>query len=323
MSRTSAITADTVAAAAQALIDAGQDVTNKSVLDQIGSGSMSTLVPLLRAWREEQGERQDLASVAVPDALSGHAAEFAARTWRAALDQASIGHDAMRRDLAETRAEAERVQAELLTDIAAIEADRDQMQDDLAAALEISAAQGAQIADMQRDAAGLAERVTAREAEATTAREMSKAAQGREAAMRAERDEARAKIDAAVAETKSVRTDLGRQLTDLRAKHEQQAESLTLMHADLGTARADLATERAQHSATRDKLADAGARAKSDAEAVKSAMADMRGERDRALAAGEQMRLEFAQAHRAAAERAGKGVARADADHGASPGQTS
>ncbi|TWH63218.1 plasmid replication DNA-binding protein KfrA, partial [Modestobacter roseus] len=48
MARKSTITPETVAAAAEALIARGEPVTNKSVLSEIGSGSMSTLVPLLQ-----------------------------------------------------------------------------------------------------------------------------------------------------------------------------------------------------------------------------------------------------------------------------------
>ncbi|MFC3170456.1 DNA-binding protein, partial [Paracoccus fontiphilus] len=99
MARKSTITPETVAAAAEALITRGEPVTNKSVLSEIGSGSMSTLVPLLQAWRETQRETQELAEVEVPDALAASAERLASQLWKAAMVEATAGHEALRREL--------------------------------------------------------------------------------------------------------------------------------------------------------------------------------------------------------------------------------
>lgn len=282
MARTSTITAETVAEAAEALLAENIAITNKSVLERIGGGSMSTLVPLLRDWKEAQEERQDLADIPVPDGVTRHAGELMARMWREAVELATEGHDAMRRDMMAQREDAAKAQAEIIGNLAEAEDDRDQARDDLLVAIEGRAQAGARVIELERELAALAERIAAKNAEASTARDAAQAAQDRENAMRSERDAAQAKIDTATAETAKVRADLSAELAAAREAIESRTQKLEQAYADLGGARSDLSTERAQHEATRGKLADALARSMQDAEAAKAVIADMRGERDAA-----------------------------------------
>lgn len=67
MPRAPIITSEAVARAAGELLAQGRPVTNAAVLELIGGGSMATLVPLLRAWREDQKARSAHEDVDLPD----------------------------------------------------------------------------------------------------------------------------------------------------------------------------------------------------------------------------------------------------------------
>ena len=302
----SAVTYEAIGAAVEALTERGDKITVETVR-KVVRASNREVGPMLRKWREDQVERGDMAAIEVPDKVSSDALALIGRIWQEAISYATEGHETIRRALVDQRTEAEREQAELLERLDEIEAELDQARADLGGAHDGRTAAGARIVAMEREAAALIERVAAREAEAENAREVAKVAGERESSMRDERDEARRKIDAATTETNMVRTDLTRQLSDVRAKFDKQTDSLAQVQADLGGARSDLATERAQHGATRDKLADAVARAETDAETGKAALADMRAERD-------EVRRELAEARKAAEGVASKSAARADAD---------
>lgn len=279
MARKSTITPETVAAAAEALIARGEPVTNKSVLSEIGSGSMSTLVPLLQTWRETQRETQELAEVEVPDALAASAERLASQLWKAAMVEATAGHEALRRELVTARAETAQVQAEMLDLLAGAESERDAMRDTADAlsmqqtALEAERDEmGRTIARLETENARLVERVEARTAEAATARQRADDAVAREGDMRAARDEVRAELS-------KVRDELA----EVRGQLNSKVERLEAVQADLGTARADLVKERAEHAGTREKLTERLERASVDLEAAQEAEAAMRTERDAAL----------------------------------------
>jgi chromosome segregation ATPase len=283
MARTSSITTETVAEVAEAFLAEGltlDEITNKLVLAKIGSGSMATLSPLLRKWKEAQAEREELADVPVPEGVTRHADELMARLWREAVELATEGHAAMRRDMVAQREDATKAQDETLGDLKDVEDARDQALDDLAIAVEGKAQAAARVIELEREGAALVERIAAKDAEASTARDAASSAQDREKAMRGERDAALAKIDTATAETAKVRADLSAELSEARKTIESRTEKLEQTQSDLSSARSDLSTERAQHEATRSKLSDVTARAGQDAEAAKAAIAEVRSERD-------------------------------------------
>lgn len=86
---------------------------------------MATLVPLLRAWREDQKERSAREEVDLPDPVLEQVRELATRIWRDATAEAQAATDALRRELRELRQEAEQQQAELVAHLGVLEADRD------------------------------------------------------------------------------------------------------------------------------------------------------------------------------------------------------
>lgn len=113
MPRQSSITPEAVAEAAEKLIARGSPVTNQAVHSLLGGGSMSTISPLLRAWKEDQKERQALAERYVPEPIEQLAQELAARIWRDAQEEAGVATEALRRELKKLRDHYSEKQADL------------------------------------------------------------------------------------------------------------------------------------------------------------------------------------------------------------------
>jgi chromosome segregation ATPase len=125
MPRTPIITPETVARAATELLAQGRPVTNAAVLDLVGGGSMSTLVPLLRAWREGQKDQVAREEIEVPGPVMEQVRELAARIWRDATEEAQTATDALRRELRDLRQETEQQHGELIAHLGTLEAERD------------------------------------------------------------------------------------------------------------------------------------------------------------------------------------------------------
>jgi DNA repair exonuclease SbcCD ATPase subunit len=149
MPRAPIITSEAVAHAAGELLAQGKPVTNVAVLELIGGGSMSTLVPLLRAWREDQKERCARDEVDLPDPVLEQVRDLATRIWRDATEEAQAAADALRRDLRDLRQEAEQQQGELVAHLGTLEAERDtakEQRDELLIRIEEFEAEGARVA---------------------------------------------------------------------------------------------------------------------------------------------------------------------------------
>jgi chromosome segregation ATPase len=125
MPRTPIIRPETVARAATELLAQGKPVTNAGVLELVGGGSMSTLVPLLRAWREDQKDRVAREELEVPEPVMEQVRALATRIWRDATEEAQTATDALRRELRDLRLESEQQQGELVAHLGKVEAERD------------------------------------------------------------------------------------------------------------------------------------------------------------------------------------------------------
>jgi chromosome segregation ATPase len=64
---------------------------------------MSTISPLVRAWKEVQKERQALAERYVPEPIEQLAQELASRIWREAQEEAGVATETLRRELKKLR----------------------------------------------------------------------------------------------------------------------------------------------------------------------------------------------------------------------------
>ena len=116
---------EAVAHAASELLAQGRPVTDVAVLELTGGGSMYTLVPLLRAWREDQKDRCARDEVDLPDPVLEQVRDLATRIWRDATEEAQAAADALRRDLRDLRQEADQQQRELVAHLGTLEAERD------------------------------------------------------------------------------------------------------------------------------------------------------------------------------------------------------
>ena len=132
MPRPPLITPDAVDRAAQALVARGQPVTNQAIYALLGGGSMSTLVPLVRAWKEAQKERTELDTLDIPEEVLGHARDLAGRIWRDALAEASVASDALRREYRASQQKAAETQSGLLDSLNQAEIRHKELERDIA-----------------------------------------------------------------------------------------------------------------------------------------------------------------------------------------------
>ncbi len=124
------ITAEQVAAAAEALAAEGAAVTIKAVLARLGSGSETTILKHLRAWRDSRPAAQAAAPELPPHiaaALSAELARVAAEAREPLLSQLASQRDEMDQVISESDERAEQID-ELAEQLAAVTTDRDQAQ---------------------------------------------------------------------------------------------------------------------------------------------------------------------------------------------------
>jgi hypothetical protein len=103
------INAETVAAAAEAVVAEGKTPTQTNVRDKIGGGSFTTIKPFFNEWKRQKDEEKTLEAVEVPDTISEEAAQLVAKLWTAAMAEATAGHEAMRKKLVEADEKTEEI----------------------------------------------------------------------------------------------------------------------------------------------------------------------------------------------------------------------
>jgi len=172
-----ALTQDQIFAAADQVAAAGQQPTMQAVRQALGSGSYSTIGPVLHAWRTQRQQQQQQAPVAgepVPGPVAAKAADLAAGIWaealaladsrlqseRAALEQARIEIEGER---AEAVATADALQSELEQVRADLEQARQQMQDEQQQVAQAQAQARADLDAARLDAARMAGHVEAQQ----------------------------------------------------------------------------------------------------------------------------------------------------------------
>ncbi|CTQ51321.1 DNA-binding protein [Jannaschia donghaensis] len=192
------ITQEDVDSACEQLTAGGERTTITAVTGLVGGGSTGTIRGMIKVWETAHAERTALRQIPVPDAIADDMSISLARLWRDAMAHATAGHEAMRRDLIASRADAETVEVELLGRITVLE-------DALAARERETAALLARQATFDSDRTEMADRVISAEtakaraearaetsaAEAHATKTEAAAALTREDRMRDERDAAR------------------------------------------------------------------------------------------------------------------------------------
>lgn len=199
------VTQEAIEKAAESLIARGEKVTNKAVIAELGGGSMSTVVPLVAAWKKARDEKDALAEVQVPEALADAASQLVASIWRSAMAEASAGHDALRKELLSLKSELEQQQAEMLELIRISEAKSDELAKLLAEEKSVLESVQANLVLANQANSGFMEKAAAAEARASAAEARIEKAEARadKAEERAEKAEARADRAEARASKKS------------------------------------------------------------------------------------------------------------------------
>jgi len=124
------ITAEQVAAAAEALAAEGAAVTIKAVLARLGSGSETTILKHLRTWRDSRPAAQAAAPelpAHIAASLSAELARVAAEAREPLLAQLASQRDEMDQVIAESDERAEQLD-HLADQLATVTTDRDQAQ---------------------------------------------------------------------------------------------------------------------------------------------------------------------------------------------------
>lgn len=199
------VTQEAIEKAAESLIARGEKVTNKAVIAELGGGSMSTVVPLLAAWKASQAEKDALSEVQVPEALASSASQLVAAIWRSAMAEATAGHDALRKELIALKTEAEQQQAEFLELIRIAEGRAEELAKLLEAEKSVLQSVQANLVLANQANSGFMEKAAAAEARASAAEARIEKAEARadKAEERAEKAEARADRAEARASKKS------------------------------------------------------------------------------------------------------------------------
>lgn len=259
MARTATITKEAVFVAAQAVMDRGERPTQALVRDELGGGSFTTIGPFMKEWEAARANQAEARETEIPDALQNALAEVAGRLWKTASAEAALGVEAARREVEEMKRISASEAAETAAAIQIVEGERDEAQ-----------ARGEALAAENMDRCQLIERVQTdlrdqieRRTRAEALSEVAAARADRAEADRQAAVNARAHVEAEVINLREVvagQRETVAQITadrqaalanadrvDARAEHVQ---------SELTAALADLATERAQHIATRDKLGE-------------------------------------------------------------------
>lgn len=154
------ITKEQVFAAADALAEAGEKITQQKIRDAVGGGSFSTIGPLLSEWEAARAEVNAARAVVMPDGVKAVLDDAAARLWKAATDSASLGVEAARKEVDALKAKVAHDVQEARDAVAIVEGERDEM--------------GAEVSRL-RDALAEAEAVARREVDARHGAETARA----------------------------------------------------------------------------------------------------------------------------------------------------
>lgn len=173
MARTSSLTLESIAQAAQGIIDRGEKPTNVSIREALGGGSMTTISRLFREWSEGQAVAVVEKEVDLPEALLLANEAHLKRIWREATMLAAEGEAALSKELSAVKAASVSEAEKLMGIIEELEGDNDK----LSSEVEILKADAGRIVDLEKQLAVMEERLAAAEAAKSTAEQAAQAAQ--------------------------------------------------------------------------------------------------------------------------------------------------
>lgn len=233
MAREATITQEEVNAVADRIRAAGSKPTARSIREELGSGSMATVLRLLQTWQAGQGRAPE-APVALPPALQRALVDFIGQEVAAAklnLEQDLVNAQQAQKDLiAENEAQASDLEA-MQTTIDELQAEHSQLEGRYAQ-LQADFAEAKQVAETQRQAAETARTEIAKlqlrlegiprlEAEAARLREALEAERSARVASDQVAAVANAKLEQSQASTEDLKARLARAETDVREVNQE------------------------------------------------------------------------------------------------------
>jgi len=109
-------------AAANALKSRGENITNESVRDEMGGGSLSHVSPVMREWRKEQ-EQTASVMLEMPDSVRRSMEYLSTELWKAADQEARKRIDATQVDCDNRISLADQERDEALSEVSNLESE--------------------------------------------------------------------------------------------------------------------------------------------------------------------------------------------------------
>ena len=303
MARRPSITAEEIIAAADKLHADGRAVSVRAVYEELGrKGDYRLYSETMSAWRDSQGERDELAELEIPEEIAKRGSEFIASMWKAATGVATTGREALQGEIVKLKEDSRRALAEAAEMTEIIERERDETREALEARegdLRDAAMDRARI---ETENVRLTERIESRRGDVVKAEERADQAETRATGARIDLEHAREKMGEVEAELNASRAET----KEVRAELTSKVSKVESLQADLGTARADLVKERAEHTATRERLSERLERATVDLERAEEARDQMAARNAELLAEIEALKTRISEQDSLIAVGAGK-----------------
>jgi chromosome segregation ATPase len=239
------ITEEKIIETAEALKAAGKNPTQVAVREALGGkGSFATIGPALKRWKDGQKEEHALAEIQVPQAVTERLEQLQGAVWQAAVDEAERRLVAEREALKAAQEAAAAEVAEQLESVATLEAEADQLRQQIDNMEKAATTQAITVQSLEDDLADVKDQ--ARDDSRTASEALAKEASRVEAAVeRAER-----------AETLhgECQTQARADLAELRKEHKAEQAAMKQDVKDAKTAATDqvkLAESKTQEQAER------------------------------------------------------------------------
>lgn len=183
------ITEEKIIETAEALKAAGKNPTQVAVREALGGkGSFATIGPALKRWKDGQKQEHALAEIQVPQAVTERLEQLQGAVWQAAVDEAERRLVAEREALKAAQEAAAVEVAEQLESVATLEAEADQLRQQIDNMEKAATTQAITVQSLEDDLADVKDQ--ARDDSRTASEALAKEASRVEAAVeRAERAE--------------------------------------------------------------------------------------------------------------------------------------
>lgn len=218
-------TDEAVFTAADSITAEGGKVTVRAVWKAVG-GSLTTVAPALRRWREAQELKaeQPIERAPLPDAIAGVMHAATAQLWKAAQDATQSELDALTRTMNERIEKAGAERDDALGELQTAVEELDQVRTQLAEAEAAIEAAGQRIEAEQEAARGLRAELDAARADLDATRSALAVEQARTAELEARTADLKSELSRAHADADALRADIAAVEVRRRAEIEQHQE---------------------------------------------------------------------------------------------------